>query len=193
MACRLTIALILSSVCLAAPAWAGVEEAADAIDRSDYATALKELQPLADEGQREAQYLVGTFYYGGLGVPQDYQKAMQWFQLAAEQGMPMARYTLGTMYAMGRGTTPDNKLAIKWFRPAAEQGHALSMAGLGSMYEYGKGVPQDYVLAHMWFNLAGASGDNDSLEIRDSIAYKMTPAQIAEAQRLAREWKPKTP
>ena len=58
------------------------------------------------------------------------------------------------------------------------------------MYDQGQGVPQDYIQAHMWFNLAGASGDADGIKERDAIAGKMTPDQIAEAQRLAREWKP---
>ncbi len=62
---------------------------------------------------------------------------------------------------------------------------------LGFMYEEGHGVPQDYVQAHMWFNLAAADGQASAIEGRDVIAKKMTPEQIAEAQRLAREWKPK--
>ncbi len=59
------------------------------------------------------------------------------------------------------------------------------------MYAKGQGVPQDYVLAHMWFNLAGAQGDKKARKDRDLAASHMTPDQIAEAQRLAREWKPK--
>ena len=62
---------------------------------------------------------------------------------------------------------------------------------LGWMYENGYGVPQDYVTAHVWYNLAGIQGDEKVREYRDRIAEKMTPAQIAEAQRRAREWKPK--
>jgi TPR repeat protein len=58
------------------------------------------------------------------------------------------------------------------------------------MYAQGQGVPQDYVPAHMWFDLAAAQGEKDATELRDSLAKKMTPAQIAEAQKLAREWKP---
>jgi TPR repeat protein len=60
------------------------------------------------------------------------------------------------------------------------------------MYELGLGVQQDYIQAHMWFNLAGAAGDAKGIKERDEIASKMTPDQIAEAQRLAREWKPKS-
>ncbi len=59
------------------------------------------------------------------------------------------------------------------------------------MYRKGEGVPKDYVQAHMWYTLAAAQGDKDAGEFRDLLAEKMTPAQIAEAQRLAREWKPK--
>ena len=59
------------------------------------------------------------------------------------------------------------------------------------MYDNGEGVPQDYVTAHMWFNLAAASGNKDAVKARDIVAAQMTPAQIAEAQKLAREWKPK--
>jgi TPR repeat protein len=57
------------------------------------------------------------------------------------------------------------------------------------MYMNGQGVPQDLVQAHMWFNLAAAGGYADAQKSRDSVAAKMTPAQIAEAQRLASEWR----
>ena len=59
------------------------------------------------------------------------------------------------------------------------------------MYGEGKGVPQDYVRAHMWWNLAAAKGNAVAVKNRDKVAAKMTSTQIAEAQKLAREWKPK--
>ena len=59
------------------------------------------------------------------------------------------------------------------------------------MYYRGRGVPQDYVLAHMWVNLAVAARSKYSSDLLEDVASQMTPAQIAEAQRLAREWKPK--
>ena len=80
---------------------------------------------------------------------------------------------------------------LSWYRKAAEQGHAKAQLNLGIMYFTGRGVPQDYVQAHMWFNLSAAQGDADATKNRDIVAAKMTPAQIAEAQKLAREWKPK--
>jgi TPR repeat protein len=58
------------------------------------------------------------------------------------------------------------------------------------MYNNGQGVPQDYVLTHMWFNLSAAQGDQAAAKNRDDVAKLMTPAQIAEAQKLAREWRP---
>jgi TPR repeat protein len=79
---------------------------------------------------------------------------------------------------------------VGWYRKSAEQGVPIGQLALGAMYADGKGVPQDYVLAHMWFNLAAASGNENAVKGRDMVAAKMTPAQIAEAQKLAREWKP---
>ena len=88
----------------------------------------------------------------------------------------------------------DYDTALKEFRPLAEQGFASSQFNLGVMYNNGQGVPQDYIQAHMWANLAAAvaTGEDQKrrAKLRDEIAAKMTPEQIAEAQRLAREWKP---
>jgi len=81
--------------------------------------------------------------------------------------------------------------AVEWFRKAADQGNAIAQQNLGVSYANGEGVPQDYVSAHMWFNLSAAQGDANAIKNRDIIAQRMTPAQIAEAQKLAREWKPK--
>jgi uncharacterized protein len=61
------------------------------------------------------------------------------------------------------------------------------------MYANGEGVPQDYAAAHMWFNLAAASGNKNAVKARNIVAAELTPAQVAEAQTLAREWKPTLP
>lgn len=94
------------------------------------------------------------------------------------------------MYKMGQGVPQNHAEAMRWFRLAADQGNGVVQSYLGAMYLDGDGVPQDYVLAHMWFNLAVAGGFRSAVSSRDSVAAKMTTAQIAEAQRLAREWKP---
>ena len=130
-------------------------------------------------------------YANGEGILQDDKEAVKWFRKAAEQGDASAQYNLGVMYNNGRGIPQDYEEAIKWYRKAAEQGYASAQFNLGVTYGNGEGVVQDYVTAHMWYNLAGARGSEKAREYRDSIAKNMTPVQIAEAQRLAREWKPK--
>jgi TPR repeat protein len=100
------------------------------------------------------------------------------------------------MYDYGEGVLQDYVEAGKWYRLAAEQGHALAQGNLGALYGNGQGVPQEYVQAHMWFSLAASSlppGEDHvrAVQYRDLVAKRMTPAQIAEAQKLAREWKPR--
>jgi TPR repeat protein len=82
-------------------------------------------------------------------------------------------------------------MAVFWFSRAAEQGDVLAFAKLGWMYAQGRGVLQDFIQAYMWYNLSAAQGEPRAAEARDALATQMTPAQIAEAQQLAREWKPR--
>jgi uncharacterized protein len=169
-----------------------------AYQRGNYATALRHLSPLADQGDPRAQSLLGLMYYHGRGVPQDDPEAAKWFRLAADQGDAPALFNLGVMYAEGQGVPQDYAEAVKWYRLAADHGHAQAQYNLGLSYARGEGVSQDYVSAHMWFNLAAshfAASDtrNHDLAVRnrDLAASKMTREQIAEAQNLAREWKPR--
>ncbi len=121
----------------------------------------------------------------------DYETALREFKPLAEQGHPRAQWALGFMYYNGEGVPQNHAEAAKWLRRAAEQGFSRPQVNLGFMYWKGEGVPQDYVQAHLWFNLAAARGIYKGQEYREKIAGKMTPAQIAEAQKLAREWWPK--
>jgi len=109
--------------------------------------------------------------------------------LAAEQGEAFAQLNLGWMYDKGDGVPQDYAEAVKWYRLAAEQGHAKAQYNLGVMYAKGRGVPKDYVQAYMWFNLSAAQGLDTAVKNRDSIGRKMTSVQLAEAQRLARNWR----
>ena len=118
----------------------------------------------------------------------DNETAVRLLRPLAEQGDTRAQYHLGTLYYTGKGVPQDYAEALKWFRLSADQGNPDGQGALGSMHYMGRGVPQDYVLAHMWFNLSAARGG--SAERRDSILHQMTREQIAEAQKLAREWKP---
>ncbi len=139
-----------------------LEEAAAAYDRGDYETAFRLLQPLAKQGDAFAQFNLGIMYGQGRGVPQDKTEAMKWYRRAAERGDADAQFSLGTMYRLGRG------------------------------------VPQDFVQAYKWFALAAlrfSASEQEyrdmAVENRDGVAAKMTPAQIAEAKKLASEWRQK--
>jgi uncharacterized protein len=150
-------------VAIASAAVAGLlEDATVAYQRGDYETARRLLRPLAEQGDAVAQYKLGEMYATGKGVRQDYAEAAKLYRLSAEQGDP--------------------------------DGQEL----LGLLYDVGAGVPRDYVQAHMWLNLAASrylASEVTKLEVavetRDLVASKMTPEQIAEAQKLAREWKPR--
>ena len=188
----LVLALALSAPVLAADYQAGLE----AFQRDDYATALKELRPLAEQGNAEAQYYLGRIYSGGFGVTQDYAEAMKWYRLAAEQGDAAAQFFLGIIYEFGWGVSQDYTEAVKWYRSAAEQGDSNGQGTLGLMYDQGLGVARDQVKGLMWYSLAAARfppGEDRDTAVRNRkiVATQMTPEQLAEAQRLAREWKPK--
>jgi|TARA_R110000787_G_scaffold206590_3_gene316780 superfamily II DNA helicase RecQ len=150
------------------------------------------LRVKADTGDANAQWLLGYYYYTGQGVPKDDAETALWFRLAADQGYADAQANLGFMYGTGRGVPQDDAQAMSWFRKAAEQGHTIAQLNLGAMCFTGRGVPQDYVESHKWSNLAAsrASAENQTryAEVRDAVAKVMTPAQVAEAQTLAREW-----
>ena len=120
----------------------------------------------------------------------DYVAALRLLQPLADQGNAAAQFSVGLMYAHGQGVPRDDALAVKWYRLAADQGHALAQNNLGVMYANGRGVSKDAVLAYRWLNLAAAQGQADAAKNRDRVAKTMTPAQIAEGQRLPPEWDP---
>jgi len=86
--------------------------------------------------------------------------------------------------------------ALELFKPLAEQGDVNAQYNLGLMYMAGQGVPEDHVLAHKWFNLSASrskgTDHEEAVRLRDLIGKTMTPAQVGQAQKLAREWKPKS-
>ena len=158
-----------------------------AYQSGDFATALQEWIPLAQQGDANAQFYVGWMYYNGEGVPKDAKTGGKWITLAAEQGDATYQSFLGEMYIRGQGVLKDDKTAMKWFTLAAEQGDADAQYALGVIYRFGEGVLQDYVYAHMWGNIAASNGSGNGGEFRDNVAKQMTSAQIAKAQELARE------
>jgi len=152
--------------------------------------AVKWYRLAAEQGDSSAQFQLGWMYTEGKGVVQDNKQAVKWTRLAAEQGDSSAQFQLGRMYTEGKGVVQDNKEAIKWYRLAAEQGNSFAQFQLGGMYAEGEGVIQDYVMAHMCWTIAGDSGylAKEAIKSRGLIEKDMAPSQIAEAQKLAREW-----
>ena len=141
------------------PGWAGFEEGIQAYKNGDYATAVREWIPLAQQGDARAQFLLGSLYAQGHGVPQDYGTAAQWFRQAAEQGHVGAQYNLGVRYHEGRGVPRDPSQAAEWFRRAAQQGFARAQYNLGVLYANGDGVPRDASQAAQWFRRAADQED----------------------------------
>jgi TPR repeat protein len=186
------------SVAFSGQVFAGPLEDADiAYQRGDYTAATEALLPLAEQGEIRAQLTLGTMNYS---QPQpDYEAAAKWFRLAAAQGDVEAERYLGYMYSHGQGVARDDKEAVKWYGRAAEQGDADAQADLAGMYSAARGTSQNYVQAHKWFSVAASrfpaserSKRAEALRNSERLAEKMSPSQIEEAKRLAREWVPKS-
>lgn len=153
----------------------------------DYAEAMKWTRLAAEQGHAGAQFNLGSMYAAGKGVTRDYTEAARWYRLAAEQGLIFAQSVLGGMYHEGRGVPQDYAKALKWYRLAVEHENS----DVSQYEEYALGLIydelEDYVRAYAWFNVAAVQGHKESAANRDSVQERMTPAQIAEAQKLSRE------
>ena len=173
-------------------------------------------QEKAEQGDANAQFMLGNMYRQGKGVSQDYKQAVSWYRKAADQGLAKAQLMLGVMYYEGRGVTQDYKQAVSWYRKAAEQGFAQAQTLLGSMYFEGRGVARDYQQAkewfikavlqgdavamlgmgfvaetksesYAWYTLSIAYGHYDARKYRDDLAKDMTPDLIAMNQERTEE------
>jgi TPR repeat protein len=131
-------------------------------------------------------------YSSGEGIPKDEAEGEKWYRKSAENGNADAQYSLGVMYMSELGQfldiPKDDAEAVKWFSKSAEQGNVRGQGHLSLMYYFGYGVSVDYVAAYMWCNLALAQGGEMSKEVIGEISVEMTEEQIAEAQKLSREW-----
>jgi TPR repeat protein len=164
----------------------------------------------AEQGHAESQKRLGMAYRKGEGVLQSHKEATkwllksaeqkyvkaqilirtsyhQWHKQIAEEGDLYAQRFLGASYYLGLGITQDYTKAAKWYKKAAEQEDRVSQNILGAMYEKGKGVSKDFVEAYKWFSLSQETG-NRHMHKEKIGKRNMTSTQIAEAQKLAREW-----
>jgi TPR repeat protein len=186
---RISLCAFTILLCASFSAGADLASAKSLYEQKDYANAFKELAPLAEQGNAEAQLILGKMYMGGQGVLKDPDQATKWFRLSAAQGNADAQFFLGSFYLL-----PHKDIAegVKWLRLSAEQGNKDAQWLLGKAYLQGdKELPRDPVQAEMWLRLAA----KDNLEFYEntlrSAEGQMTADQIAKGKALAAAWKPK--
>ena len=169
---------------------ADYESGCKAFKIRDYKTALYEFKRSANKGNASAQFALGVLYMKDRGAPQDYKKALKWFSISAKQGNAFGLYAIGLMYDQGNGLPMDHEEAVNWYTKSAEHGFTDAQIKLGFIYsDYASsGVPHDKIKAHMWFYIADLKGNEMAHDLSRMTSNKMTPQQIAEAQKLAREW-----
>ncbi len=144
----------------------------------------------AEQGSIFDQTMLGSCYEYGKGVPKDEAEAVKWYRKAADQGYNVAQILLGFCYKNGDGVATNEVEAVKWFRKAAERGDQSGQYMLGLSFQYGKGAASNNVEALKWFNLSAAQDYDIAKRTQSEIMRLMTKEEIAEAQRLAREFKP---
>lgn len=168
---------------------ADLSRAQQAYEQKDYATALKEAKTLAEQGNPEAQLLLGKMFLMGQGVSRDSDQAMKWFRASANQGNADAQFFMGSYYLLPRR---DISEGMKWLRLSAEQGNQDAQLLLGKTYADGiSEVPRDPIQGEMWLRLAA----KDNLPFYGSqlaaAERGMNPEEIQKGKALAAAWKAK--
>ena len=157
----------------------------------DGAEALKWHRKAAEQGIAAAQYFLAAAYRYVKGVPKDLAEERKWSRRAADQGLNIEQFNTGLAYHTGKGEAKDEVEAVKWYRKCAEQADASAQMQLGAAYRDGFGVPKNIVEAYKWFDLGAATGGADAKQQRALLEAIRTPDQIAEAKKLAHEFKPR--
>ncbi len=165
---------------------AGWEEAVNAYNSGDYATAAKEFRPFAEQGQATAQYILGWIYQTGDGVKQDYSESAKWYAKAADKGNADAQYAVGSYYMTGVGVPQDNRQAMLWFRKAADQGKAPAQYLLGYLLARGEGIDHNEAESSSWYLKAAVQGYAEA-----QYAYALALAAgagVEKDEQAANEW-----
>jgi TPR repeat protein len=172
-ATRLATSLLLTAL-IAAPgsAHAGLKEGLGAYDRAEYATALKELTPPAEEGNAKAQYRLGKMFNLGQGLPPDKKEAAKWFHLAAQQGLAEAQGALGYLCLVGEGVSQNSELALEWTRKAAAQGDATAQFNLSVMYGERFGIKKSPAESLKWLRMAADQRHVEALNTLGALYEK---------------------
>ncbi len=123
----------------------------------------------------------------------NYEKALEKLVPLATKGHAPSQYNLGVMHEWGNGVPRNNVEAMKWYRLSAEQYHKDAQNNLGAMYSKGEGTEQSFVDALKWFVISSENGSEAGRKNIDIVEKRMTPEQITEARKIAREWTRKHP
>lgn len=187
----------LAALCIAATLIKGAaagpfEDGLAAAQQGDFASALRLLMPLAQQGNAAAEGLMGVFYANAYGVPRDYAEAMKWFKLAAEHGRPTAYSDIGIMYLNGEGVPKDLAEAVKWFRLGADRGDARGQHFLGVLYQNGLGVSQSNDEALKWYRIAAAQGYPDAQTAAKALE-EISEAKAGQGDAASSEIEPSLP
>ena len=145
----------------------------------------------AEAGDSYTQIQFGMAREFGQGLPKDETAAVDWYRKAANLGNPQGEFRLGWLLHQGRGVPRDTAEAAAWYRKAAEANIAIAQNNLGVLLERGDGVPADPVEAYKWYCVAAKAQLPIAEGNKKKFAAKLSPEQIAEAERRAAEWKPK--
>src|SRR5574344_1184369 len=141
-------------------------------DSLKYCKIIKFWKTSASQGNKLAQYIVGSYYYNGQGIKKDFNEAFKWFSLSAAKGLPQSQYSLGLCYYNGQGTEQNYNQAVKWWLIAAKHGDIDAQFNLGLCYLYAKGLEKDLTKAHYWIERAARNGNNDALDFIDSNGFE---------------------
>jgi TPR repeat protein len=187
------VGLVLGMALSAASASADGVKGVQAYEKGDYATALKEFMPLAEQGQPSAEAAVGQMYFEGKGVAANPAEAAKWLQPAAKAGNARAQFLLGKLYLSGEGVQANPTFAVALTKAAADQGMADAQFDLCSYYYQGVGVPKDMVQAYLYASLAARQGHEDGKNVLELLQTDMKPEDIAKGEALLKAWKPTLP
>jgi TPR repeat protein len=157
----------------------------EALKNGDYETALRELEPLAKQGNGNAQFNLGLMYDIGKGVIRNYKEAAKWYRKGAEQGGRKSQYNLGVMYLNGRGVDQDHREAFKLFHVSSENGLPEAQHNLGLAYLLGRGVTPNGLYGYMWLHLAADQGHAPAIQARAIVEDKMSPGEVSAGREFA--------
>ena len=153
----------------------------------DLEEAVKWFRKAAEQEHFYGGYFLGQAYLNGDGAEEDLNESFKWFLKSAEAGYPIAQFQIGLMYADGRGVQKNNKKAVEWYEKASRQGLVKAQYELGLRYANGEGVEQNLVMSYSWISRASARGDAKAENFKETISKKLTPDQIAKAEKM-RHW-----